>query len=132
MNDFKVYASRALNRAGFDAPERKRWTRHGSTRKLWTHEDVEAAIHYVVHEQGEPMALFEDRAAIPRLESELEKVSPHRAATVRERHTTPPSETIAKRRLAQERGDDSSQSRESGDRKADAGAGEGGPADSIR
>jgi hypothetical protein len=32
MNDFKAYASRALNAAGFENSTRKRWTRHGSTR----------------------------------------------------------------------------------------------------
>ena len=34
MNDLKSYASRCLNRAGFDTPGRKRWARHGSTRWL--------------------------------------------------------------------------------------------------
>jgi hypothetical protein len=58
MNDFKAYASRALNRLGHDAPGRKRWARHGSTRWLWNYEDVLDAIRYVVEEQGEPMALF--------------------------------------------------------------------------
>ena len=58
MDDFKEYASRKLNRAGLDPVGRRRWTRHGSTRYLWTESQVEAAIHYVVYEQGEPMALF--------------------------------------------------------------------------
>jgi hypothetical protein len=70
MDDFKAYASRHLNRGGFENRGRKRWTRHGSTRKLWTWESVEAAIHYVVHEQGEPMAVFEDLLAIERIEGE--------------------------------------------------------------
>ncbi len=58
MNDFKAYASRALNRLGLDATGRKRWARHGST--LWLNEDeaVQRAIRYVVEEQGETMALF--------------------------------------------------------------------------
>jgi REP element-mobilizing transposase RayT len=60
MNDFKAYASRRLNEAGLDDRDRKRWARHGSTRYLWKPEHVEAAIHYVVHEQGEPMAVFEN------------------------------------------------------------------------
>jgi adenine-specific DNA methylase/REP element-mobilizing transposase RayT len=59
MNDFKGYASRRLNEAGFENAERKRWTRHGSTPYLWKPRDVEAAVHYVVHEQGEPMAVFD-------------------------------------------------------------------------
>ena len=91
MNDFKAYASRGLNDAGFDNRERKRWTRHGSTRKLWTWEAVEAAIHYVVREQGEPMAVWEDLYAIVRLEEQLEAAAritapaSNGAATVRER-----------------------------------------------
>ncbi|MGI8740971.1 MAG: transposase [Bryobacteraceae bacterium] len=59
MNDVKSYASRCLNRMEWDEPARKRWARHGSTRWLWKPEQVSAAIHYVVHEQGEPMAVFE-------------------------------------------------------------------------
>src|SRR5208337_582469 len=59
MNDFKGYASRGLNEAGFENAERKSWTRHGSTPYLWKPRDVEAAVHYVVHEQGEPMAVFD-------------------------------------------------------------------------
>jgi len=43
MNCFKSYASRALNRSGLDLPNRKRWTRHGSTRHLWKEEHVSAA-----------------------------------------------------------------------------------------
>jgi REP element-mobilizing transposase RayT len=59
MNDLKSYASRCLNRLGFDTPARKRWTRHGSTRWLWTPQSLSAAIRCVVDEQGDPMALFE-------------------------------------------------------------------------
>ncbi len=58
--DLKAYASRSLAEQGFDPPDRRRWARHGSTRYLWTAERVEAAIQYVVQEQGEPMAVFED------------------------------------------------------------------------
>jgi REP element-mobilizing transposase RayT len=58
MNDFKSYASRRLNEAGFDTPARSRWTRHGSTRYLWDEEVVLEKIHYVAHEQGEPMAVY--------------------------------------------------------------------------
>jgi len=58
MNDFKSYASRRLNRLGSDAPNRKRWARHGSTRWLFEDENVRQAIRYVVEEQGEPMAVF--------------------------------------------------------------------------
>ncbi len=58
MSDFKVYASRRLNRMGLDTPERKRWARHGSTRWLWKPQHISAAIQYVVAEQGEAMSVL--------------------------------------------------------------------------
>ena len=62
LNDAKAYASRALNRRVRPNDGQQRWTRHGSTRYLWKPEQVGAAIHYVVREQGEPMAVWEDPA----------------------------------------------------------------------
>jgi|SRR5688572_8900595 len=59
MTTLKAYASRALNQANLDGPDRRRWARHGSTRHLWTKEAVSAAVHYVVCEQGEPMEVWE-------------------------------------------------------------------------
>jgi REP element-mobilizing transposase RayT len=61
---FKGYASRRLSLSGFDAADRKRWARHGSTRWLWTDDDVHSAIRYVVDEQGEAMAVFIGAGAI--------------------------------------------------------------------
>ena len=61
MSDFKVYSSRALNRSDLDGPSRKRWARHGSTRWLWTEEEGQNTIRYVVDEQGAPMAVFVHR-----------------------------------------------------------------------
>jgi hypothetical protein len=58
MNTFKSYASRSLNRLGVDEPNRKRWSRHGSTRWLWKDEDVQEAIRYVVSGQGEAMQVY--------------------------------------------------------------------------
>ena len=55
MAYLKHYASRALNRQ--TGEPRRRWTRHGSTRWLWEPESVDRAIHYVVHQQGAPMAV---------------------------------------------------------------------------
>jgi hypothetical protein len=55
LHDFKAYATRALNES---ERSRRRWTRHGSTRYLWTRVDVDVAVDYVVHRQGEPMALY--------------------------------------------------------------------------
>lgn len=59
MNDFKSYASRRLNEKSADGPDRKRWSRHGSTRWLKERENVAAAIRYVVDGQCEAMAVFE-------------------------------------------------------------------------
>jgi REP element-mobilizing transposase RayT len=58
MNDCKAYASRNLNRFDGSEPSRKRWARHGSTRWLWTDQEVRAAVRYVVEQQGEPIAVF--------------------------------------------------------------------------
>jgi REP element-mobilizing transposase RayT len=58
MNDFKSYASRALNKLEPDDPHRKRWAHHGSTRWLWKDQEVREAIRYVIDEQGQPMAFF--------------------------------------------------------------------------
>jgi hypothetical protein len=44
--------------AGVDPRGRKRWTRHGSTRYLWTPDQVEAAIRYVLGQQGDVMEVF--------------------------------------------------------------------------
>ena len=59
MNDFKTYASRGLNKMKIDLPDRKRWSRHGSTRYLWNPLQIAAAMHYVTAEQGEPMSVYE-------------------------------------------------------------------------
>jgi REP element-mobilizing transposase RayT len=63
MGDLKSYASRCLNRMGLDNPDRKRWTRHGSTRWLWKPHHISAAVEYVLAEQGEAMAVFQSGEA---------------------------------------------------------------------
>jgi REP element-mobilizing transposase RayT len=55
----KAYTSRALNKHSLDAPDSRRWAHHGSTRYLWTEDSVKNAIQYLVHEQGQAMAVFE-------------------------------------------------------------------------
>jgi REP element-mobilizing transposase RayT len=69
MNDFKAYASRALNESRLDPSERKRWTRHGSTRYIKGESHLRAVLHYTLRGQGEPMHLF-DGTSEPRLDSE--------------------------------------------------------------
>ncbi len=61
MNTIKAYSSRQLNKANIDSNRINRWTRHGSTKYLWNNTEVEATIHYVVYEQGLPMAVFENK-----------------------------------------------------------------------
>jgi hypothetical protein len=53
-----AHASRSLNRQRLESADRRRWARHGSTRQPWDREAVAAAIHYVVTEQGEAMAVY--------------------------------------------------------------------------
>jgi REP element-mobilizing transposase RayT len=64
LNSFKSYCSRKLNQSQIESAQTKRWARHGSTRYLWKTENVESAIHYVVYEQGAPMAVYENLARI--------------------------------------------------------------------
>jgi hypothetical protein len=60
MSTLKSSASRALNELGIDGQgERRRWARHGSTRYIWTKEQLSAAIRYVVSGQGEPLSVYE-------------------------------------------------------------------------
>jgi REP element-mobilizing transposase RayT len=54
MNDLKAYASRALTLGAVDDCPGRRWTRHGSTRYISAQLSLEAAIDYVLHQQGEP------------------------------------------------------------------------------
>jgi REP element-mobilizing transposase RayT len=58
MIAMKAYASRTLNQQALDSPHRRRWAHHGSTRYLWTEDSIQTAIQYIVHEQGQPMAVF--------------------------------------------------------------------------
>jgi REP element-mobilizing transposase RayT len=61
MADLKAWASRRLREACGESVDRDRWTQHGSTRYLNTHTALEAAVVYVVDEQGKPMACFDSR-----------------------------------------------------------------------
>ncbi len=60
LNDLKSFASRCLNERGLDEAGTKRWARHGSTRRLFNRQSVDAAVEYVVRGQGEGMAVFEE------------------------------------------------------------------------
>lgn len=57
MADFKAYATRVIRERGQDETiVKKYWTRHGSTKYLWTKESLASAIQYVETEQGKMMA----------------------------------------------------------------------------
>jgi REP element-mobilizing transposase RayT len=56
LHDLKSYATRALR--AYDYREGQRWARHGSTRFLFTQEDVDGVVRYVVEAQGRPMECF--------------------------------------------------------------------------
>ncbi len=68
-NSIKAYSSRYLNDSRLDGNRKNRWSRHGSTRYLWNENEVESTIQYVIHEQGEPMALIENTERSCDLES---------------------------------------------------------------
>ena len=51
MNHFKAWSTRRLREAGLMGASAKVWTRHGSTRYLWTEDQITHACHYVVHGQ---------------------------------------------------------------------------------
>jgi REP element-mobilizing transposase RayT len=54
---FKAYATRAIRENGNGGTIiKKYWTRHGSTKYLWTKESLESAIRYVKNEQGKMMS----------------------------------------------------------------------------
>lgn len=59
MSDFKAYASRRLKERLQEVADCKRWAQHGSTRYLWTEEEVAAAVEYVLNGQGEPMEVYD-------------------------------------------------------------------------
>jgi REP element-mobilizing transposase RayT len=52
LTTFKAWATRRLRDADLVTSDARVWTRHGSTRYLWTDPDVESAIFYVVELQG--------------------------------------------------------------------------------
>jgi len=52
MEGFKAYATRKLREARLISEDIKPWARHGSTPFLWTEEQVQRAIGYVIEGQG--------------------------------------------------------------------------------
>ena len=57
MVDFNTYATRAIKRRHNEPMKAKKyWTRHGSTKYIWTKERLASTIRYVKNEQGKMMA----------------------------------------------------------------------------
>jgi REP element-mobilizing transposase RayT len=65
MKDFKAWMSRRLRESFDESADRDRWTQHGSTRWLNTMTELEAAWHYIVHGQGDPMAVYDSQVEMP-------------------------------------------------------------------
>lgn len=59
MEAFKAYSTRAPRAAQLVDGERKIWSRHGSTRYLWTEEHIATAVEYVVNGQGGELPSFD-------------------------------------------------------------------------
>jgi REP element-mobilizing transposase RayT len=58
MQTIKAACSRALNKYDPRLTHYKKWTEHGSTRYLWSPVVTNAAIRYVLYEQGTPMSWY--------------------------------------------------------------------------
>jgi REP element-mobilizing transposase RayT len=56
MNSLKSWSTRSLVEQGLVVGGTRPWSRHGSTRYLWTEDQLESAWRYVVEMQDEPVA----------------------------------------------------------------------------
>jgi REP element-mobilizing transposase RayT len=59
MNSFKSYATRNLRKNSLILSEQKVWSRHGSTKYLWTERHIEIAVDYVLNGQGGELPNFD-------------------------------------------------------------------------
>ena len=59
MDSFKAYSTKALRNAGLLEVNAKPWSRHGSTRYLWTEDHIAQAVDYVVNGQGGELPEFD-------------------------------------------------------------------------
>ena len=55
MNTLKSWITRRMAEQGLVPHGNRVWPRHGSTRYLWTVEDIDQACRYVLDGQGEPL-----------------------------------------------------------------------------
>ena len=61
MADLKAWCSRRLRETFGESSDRDRWTQHGSTRYLNDQRSFDAAVKYVIDEQGDAMELYDYR-----------------------------------------------------------------------
>jgi REP element-mobilizing transposase RayT len=59
MGDLKSYSTRGLRRHNLARPSEKIWSRHGSTRWLWTEDHIFQACEYVLLGQGADLPRFD-------------------------------------------------------------------------
>ena len=59
MDSFKAYGTQRLRNEGLVDPKRKIWSRHGSTKYLWTERHIDLAADYVVNGQGRESPKFD-------------------------------------------------------------------------
>jgi REP element-mobilizing transposase RayT len=55
MDSFKAYSTKALRAAGLLSADGKVWSRHGSTKYLWTEAEITNAMDYVLYSQGDEL-----------------------------------------------------------------------------
>jgi len=66
LSAFKAYATEALRDAGLLPRDVRPWSRHGSTRYLWTPGALEMAIDYVLNGQGDDLPMSQPKPQRPR------------------------------------------------------------------
>ncbi len=59
MDSFKAYATKALRNASLLAADARAWSRHGSTKYLWTDDHIATAVDYVMNGQGGELPSFD-------------------------------------------------------------------------
>jgi REP element-mobilizing transposase RayT len=59
MDSFKAYATQALRAEELLTPGFRPWSRHGSTKYLWTDDHIVEAVDYVVNGQGAQLPTFD-------------------------------------------------------------------------
>jgi len=66
MRDFKIYATKTIKKDSDKISAEKYWTRHGSTKYIWTKEKLRSSIEYVKNGQGKIMAFSSSNKITPR------------------------------------------------------------------